>query len=366
MKLHADVDLRALNTFGVTALASQLVELEHEDQLPDIRRWLGNRAPFILGGGSNLLLTRDLAEPVIRVCLRGRSYQIDDGSNAVRVVVGAGESWHELVKWSLDMGFQGLENLALIPGTVGGAPIQNIGAYGAELADVFEAVRVFDLAHGKWLTLGTQDCHFSYRDSIFKRAHSANWLICSVTLRLQRQEGGFGTLNLDYGDLRAQVQANRESKGLGRSTQAIGPQEVADAVIAIRQRRLPDPASLGNAGSFFANPIVGREEALSLQKRFPGLPAYPVAPTDPSSPSHPSGPSNEQGPAMKLPAAWLIERAGWKGVRQGDAGVHADHALVLVNHGSASGLQIRQLAEKIQSDIDALFGLRLAIEPRVV
>jgi len=358
MKPRNDVDLRTLNTFGVTAFASQLVDLEHEVQLPDIRRWLDGRTPFILGGGSNLLLTRDLTEPVIRVCLSGRSYQIDHNSGEVQVVVGAGESWHGLVTWSLEMGFQGLENLALIPGTVGAAPIQNIGAYGAELSDVFEAVRVYDLARGTWLTLGPRDCQFSYRDSIFKQPGTAHWLICSVTLRLQHHQVGNGQLKLDYGDLRAAIQANRELKGLGGlSTQSLRPQEIAEAVIAIRTRRLPDPAKLGNAGSFFSNPIIGLEEALALQARFPGLPAYRVVSNDPSG---------QHGPAMKLPAAWLIERAGWKGVRQGDAGVHADHALVLVNHGTASGQQIRRLAQEIQGEIHRLFGLTLAIEPRVV
>jgi len=357
MRLRTDVDLRTLNTFGVDVLASQLIDLEQEDQLSDIQQWLAGRTAFILGGGSNLLLTRDLTEPVIRVRLLGRSYQIDSSSDAVRVVVGAGESWHGLVTWSLEMGFQGLENLALIPGTVGAAPIQNIGAYGAELADVFESARVFDLAHGTWLTLGPQDCLFSYRDSIFKQTRAAQWLICSVTLRLRHQAHGDGRLKLDYGDLRAQVQAIREIKGLGSSIQSIRPQEVAEAVIAIRTRRLPDPAKLGNAGSFFANPIIARDAALALQAQFPGLPAYPVLPTDPSG---------QYGPTMKLPAAWLIERAGWKGMRRGDAGVHTDHALVLVNHGRASGQQIRRLAEEIQRDIRKLFGLTLAIEPRVV
>lgn len=357
MKHRTDVDLSTLNTFGVAASASQLVDLEHEEQLPDIRRWLDGRTPFILGGGSNLLLTRDLTEPVIRVCLRGRSYQIDRDPDVVRVVVGAGESWHGLVTWSLEMGFQGLENLALIPGTVGAAPIQNIGAYGAELSDLLETVRVYDLAGGTWLSLSREDCQFGYRESIFKQAHAAQWLICSVSLRLRRHQGALGKLKLDYGDLRSQIQARREAMGLGQSIHTIGPQEVADAVIAIRTRRLPDPARLGNAGSFFSNPILSRDDALELQKRFPGLPAYPVAPAD--SAGH-------QGPALKLPAAWLIERAGWKGVRQGDAGVHADHALVLVNHGTATGQQIRQLAQQIQAEIHRLFGLTLTIEPRVV
>ena len=357
MKHRTDVDLSMLNTFGVASIAAQLVDLEHEEQLPDIRRWLDGRAPFILGGGSNLLLTRDLTEPVIRVCLRGRSYQIDSDPDIVRVVVGAGESWHGLVTWSLEMGFQGLENLALIPGTVGAAPIQNIGAYGAELSDLLETVRIYDLARGTWLSLGPKDCQFGYRESIFKQAHAAQWLICSVSLRLRRHQGAEDKLKLDYGDLRSQIQATREAIGIGQSTQAIGPQEVADAVIAIRTRRLPDPARLGNAGSFFANPIVGCDDALALQKRFPGLPAYPVATVD--SAGH-------QGPALKLPAAWLIERAGWKGVRHGDAGVHVDHALVLVNHGTATGQQIRQLAQQIQGEVQRLFGLTLAIEPRVV
>jgi len=352
MTLRRDVDLRSLNSFGVAARAFELLDLEREDQLPDARAWLDGRSAFILGGGSNLLLTRDLAEPVIHVALRGRRCLSATNADQVLVEVAAGESWHELVDWTLAMGFQGLENLAWIPGTVGAAPIQNIGAYGVELVEVFEHARVYDLEHGRWRILDRTDCQFGYRDSLFKRSESKHLLICSVTLRLRKTRTG--PCQIDYGDLRAEVQASRVAQGLTAFAQDPSPQEVAQAVIAIRKRRLPDPARLGNAGSFFRNPIVGRQQALVLQERYPGLPAYPAPP-------RPDG-----SPQMKLAAAWLIERAGWKGVRHGDAGVHDAHALVLVNHGSASGADIRRLAQEIQDELRTLFDLTLEIETRVV
>lgn len=352
MTLRHDVDLRSLNSFGVGAKAAELLDLEHEDQLTAVRPWLAGRCPFILGGGSNVLLTRDLTEPVIRMALRGRRCLSAVETDQVLVEVAAGEAWHDLVEWTLGMGFQGLENLAWIPGTVGAAPIQNIGAYGVELVEVFEQARVYDLERGGWQILDRTDCQFGYRDSVFKRTESAHLMICSVTLRLRRTNTG--PCRLDYGDLRAEIQARRGVLGLPATTETATPQEVAQAVIAIRKRRLPNPAQLGNAGSFFRNPVVERHQALTLQNRFPGLPTYPALP-------RPDG-----SPQLKLSAAWLIEHAGWKGVRHGDAGVHDAHALVLVNHGSAGGADIQRLAGEIQDELRTIFGITLEIEPRVV
>ena len=384
MKLNVqrDVDLRKLNTFGVAARARELVTLDNREQIPELVRWLAGRKPFILGGGSNIVLTRDLDEPVIRVNLQGRDLLVADPSgpaiqdcNAApqasrkRLVrASAGESWHALVQWTLDKGLIGLENLAWIPGTVGAAPIQNIGAFGVELVEHFVELTAFDLRKGRWITLQRDDCGFGYRDSIFKTPLGADLLITSVTLRLM---DAFDTeqditktespLRMDYGDLRREVEAVVQERTRRLANDALGPlqtasaRDVAQAVTAMRRRRLPDPAVTGNAGSFFRNPIVTVSDALALQTRL-GLPLPQFA-----APTLPSGDA-----AVKLSAAWLIERAGWKGVRHGDAGVHHQHALVLVNHGQASGIEISALAQRIARDIQAKFDIRLETEPRIL
>lgn len=339
----AGAPLAALNTFGIAATARELWRLERVDEvapllatlraageLDDPARW-----PLVLGGGSNLLIAGDLAQPVLQVAIGGRQLGDDDGETVV-VQAGAGESWDGLVRWTLAQRAWGLENLALIPGTVGASPIQNIGAYGVELRDRFDSLDAVDLRTGTMRRFDAPECAFGYRDSVFKQAGGSRWMVVTVRLRLQRRP----SLSLDYGEIRDEL----ARAGVAEPS----PRAVADAVTAIRRRKLPDPAVLGNAGSFFKNPVVSPDQADALRLREPGLPAWPV------------------GDRVKLSAAWMIDRCGWKGFRDGDAGVHAAHALVLVNHGAATGAQLLALARRIQDSVHERFGVRLEAEPVVV
>jgi UDP-N-acetylmuramate dehydrogenase len=335
----ADAPLRALNTFGIDARARVLWRLDDAADLPAVLAALraepGGDAPLLLGGGSNLLVTGDLERPVLQVALRGLRVVSDEGDTAV-IEAGAGESWDGLVRWSLARGLGGLENLALIPGTVGAAPIQNIGAYGVEQREAFEGLDAVDLACGAQRRFGASDCAFGYRDSVFKQPGGERWLIVAVRYRLHRRPA----LRLDYGEIRAEL----ARAGIDAPSAA----DVADAVTTIRRRRLPDPAVLGNAGSFFKNPLVAPALAAALRAREPDLPAWPA------------------GDRIKLSAAWMIDRCGWKGHRDGDAGVHAAHALVLVNHGRASGAELLELARRIRESVLARYGVALEPEPVVV
>jgi UDP-N-acetylmuramate dehydrogenase len=334
----ADAPLQALNTFGIAATARVLWRVESVADVPDAVRALRDEpggAPLVLGGGSNLLLTGDLGRPVLQVAIRGRRVVSDDG-DAVVVEAGAGEPWDPLVRWTLAQRAWGLENLALIPGTAGAAPIQNIGAYGVEQRDTFESLDAVDLGTGAARRFDAADCAFGYRDSVFKGPDGGRWLVVAVRWRLARA----ARLALDYGEIREELARG----GVATPT----PVDVADAVSAIRRRRLPDPAVLGNAGSFFKNPLVPPALADALRAREPGLPAWPA------------------GDRVKLSAAWMIDRCGWKGHRDGDAGVHAAHALVLVNHGRASGAQLLDLARRIRDSVQARFGVVLEPEPVIV
>ena len=338
----ADASLRALNTFGIDARARMLWRLEHEADLPATLAALRDDPagpPLVLGGGSNLLITGDIERPSLQVALRGlRAWGggVPGDGDAAIVEAAAGESWDGLVRWTLAQGLGGLENLALIPGTVGAAPIQNIGAYGVELEDCFESLDAVSLTDGAARRFDAADCAFGYRDSLFKRPEGAHWLVTAVRFRLSRRP----TLRLDYGDIREALR--------GAGIDAPTPTDVADAVSAIRRRRLPDPAVLGNAGSFFKNPLVDAGQAAALQAAEPGLPAWPA------------------GDRVKLSAAWMIDRCGWKGRREGDAGVHAAHALVLVNHGNATGAELLALARQVRDAVAARFGVALEPEPLVV
>jgi len=334
----ADVPLGPLNTFGVRARARTLWHLEQRSDLPALVQALREEAcdtPLVLGAGSNLLITGDLQRPVVKVALRGRRVLDDDGDTAL-VEAGAAEPWDELVRWSLAQGLCGLENLALIPGTTGAAPIQNIGAYGVELRERFDSLEATDLLSGRNRRFDARDCAFGYRDSVFKHPGGERWLVSAVRFRLSRRPA----LQLDYGEIRDQLSRS----GITTPT----PTDVADAVSAIRRRKLPDPAVLGNAGSFFKNPLLSSAEAAALRARAPEVPTWPA------------------GDQVKVSAAWLIERCGWKGHRDGDAGVHAAHALVLVNHGSASGGEILALARRIRESVRQRFGLTLEPEPQRV
>ncbi|ODS97405.1 MAG: UDP-N-acetylenolpyruvoylglucosamine reductase [Lautropia sp. SCN 69-89] len=336
--VRRSVSLKALNSFGVEARAERLVELRDAADLPASLALLREHPPaLVLGGGSNLLFSRDPPGTVLRVMLAGRRL-LDERAGEVLVEAAAGENWHAFVGWTLELGLNGLENLSLIPGSVGAAPVQNVGAYGVEVCECFDSLDAVSLSDGAVRRFDAADCGFGYRDSVFKRETGAQWLITAVRFRLSRAP----RLRLDYGELRDELRA--------RGVTSPGAREVADAVCAIRRRKLPDPAEIGNAGSFFKNPVVDRARAERLAEAHPGLPLYPGG-----SPA-----------TAKLSAAWMIDRCGWKGHRDGDAGVHDRHALVLVNHGHASGAQILALATRIRESVRQRFGIELEPEPSVV
>lgn len=336
--LREHVSLQPFNTFGVDVTARWFAEAASD---ADVREALAlavslQTSLLVIGGGSNLLLTSDIDALVLRVVSRGLRIIGDDGDQVV-VEAEAGEPWHPFVLWSLAQGLRGLENLSLIPGTVGAAPMQNIGAYGVEIKDVFAGLTALDRRTGELREFSLEDCAFAYRDSLFKR-ELGRWLILRVRFALRRS----AALHLDYGPVREYL--------LAEGIDTPSAQDVSRAICSIRREKLPDPAELGNAGSFFKNPIVSAEQAARIRADHPGLVGYPVAGSD----------------RVKLAAGWLIERAGWKGYRMGDAGVHRLQALVLVNYGKASGSELLQLARQIQADVLARFGVALEIEPNVL
>ena len=334
--------LRELNSFGLPALAHTLVRIRGD---ADVRRVLdhpelGRSPKLVLGGGSNLVLTRDPQAVVLRVEVMGRRL-VEVRDDAWIVEFGAGEPWHDSVAWTLDQGWPGLENLGLIPGTVGGAPVQNIGAYGIELADRFESLDAVDLITGRSVTLNAKACDFGYRDSVFKQSGfgglAGKSLITRVRLRLPRPwQPVRGYLDLER---RMAETGNREPDA----------RTLFDWVCAIRRTKLPDPALLGNVGSFFKNPIVSAEQCRDITGRDPHLVHYPL----------PDG-------RYKLAAGWLIDACGWKGKSIGGAGVYERQALVLVNRGGATGAEVVMLARAIQQSVYGRFGIRLEPEPVIV
>ena len=330
------VSLKPYNTFGIDVKARYFTEVHSDDEVRQaLARASEQGVPvLVVGGGSNLLLTGDIQALVMRMASRGLRILSDDGE---RVVVGAeaGEPWHPFVQWSLAQGLAGLENLSLIPGTVGAAPMQNIGAYGVEIKDVFAGLTALDRETGELRDFSLEECAFAYRDSLFKR-HPGRWLILRVRFALSRVMHA----HLEYGPVRQRL----SEQGVSQPT----AQNVSDAICSIRREKLPDPLELGNAGSFFKNPVVAAVLAEKIRLQYPGLVAYPQADGQ-----------------FKLAAGWLIEQAGWKGHREGDAGVHRLQSLVLVNYGQASGVQLHQLAQKIQADILERFGVELEMEPNL-
>jgi UDP-N-acetylmuramate dehydrogenase len=323
--------LAARNTLRVPSTARWLAEVEDAASLGELFTQPQARGPvLVLGAGSNLLLTRDFDGLVIHLNQHGIEI-LADGS----LRVGAGENWHALVRWTLDRGYCGFENLALIPGTVGAAPIQNIGAYGTELDEFVVAVHTWDRERGAPAVVGRDACGFAYRDSVFKREPD-RWLVTHVEFRLSTRR----PLVLDYAGVRDELAA----MGCDRPTHA----QVATAVERLRRRKLPDPAEIGNAGSFFKNPVVTRAVGATLVHQYPDMPRW------------------DTGNAAKLSAAWLLEQCGFKGYRDGDAGFSAQHALVLVNHGGATGADLWALAQRAQAEVEHKFGVRLEPEPRIV
>lgn len=333
--LQKDVSLQGLNSFGIAAQAASLIRIERVAQLNALREDASLYAlpRLILGGGSNLVLSDRIDSLVLQVALQGRSMVGEDATH-IHVRAEAGENWHEFVLWTLQQGWGGLENLSLIPGTVGAAPIQNIGAYGVEMQDYFEQLTAFDFQTGEIVTLDKAACQFGYRDSIFKRAYQDRMLILSVTFALPKA----WQARLNYGDVAQWLRTKNIAEP--------GPKDVSDAIIAIRRSKLPDPAVIGNAGSFFKNPIVGAAQRQRLMANYPNLVSYAHGETD-----------------FKLAAGWLIEQAGWKGRHLGKVGVYEKQALVLVNLGGATGVEVRQLALQIQADVLAKFAVSLEVEP---
>ena len=336
--LHHDYPLRELNTFGIAASAKAYARISSVADLQAVRAdpALSAMPRLVLGGGSNLLLARDFDGLVLH--MTGTGIAIDGEDAQFRhVTAQAGENWHGFVQWTLAQGCPGLENLSLIPGTVGASPIQNIGAYGSELAEFVDAVTVFDFESGDTFTLDAGACRFAYRDSVFKHAWKDRAVICSVRFRLPKQ----WQPNLRYAELAAEISA--------QDIKEPTPQQVSDAVIAIRRRKLPDPAQIGNAGSFFKNPVVSAEKRNELMMQHPALVSYPQA-----------------DGSYKLAAGWLIDQCGWKGKSLGAAGVHDRQALVLVNRGRATGAEVLALARKIVGDVQQRFGVMLEPEPVVI
>jgi UDP-N-acetylmuramate dehydrogenase len=330
--------LAPLNTFGVAATARWLAEVRDAAAIPAVLALPVVRgAPMMaLGEGSNVLFAADFPGLILRTAFDSVRVLGDDGST-VLVRAEAGTGWDALVDWTLARGLAGLENLALIPGLVGAAPIQNIGAYGAEVADSIATVEALDRQAGRFERLNAAQCAFAYRDSVFKR-EPERWIVTAVELRLARQ----ARLRLDYAGV-------REELAVQGVTADPTPQQVADAVRRLRRRKLPDPAVIGNAGSFFKNPVVDATLAARIRAEHPQAPVYPAG----------------EG-CSKLSAAWLIESCGWRGHRDGDAGISAQHALVLVNHGSASGAELLALARRVADSVAQRFGVRLEPEPRIV
>ncbi len=337
-RIVENAPLRGRNSLRVAARASLLVEIERAEALQELSGFAGlaTRPVLLLGEGSNVLFAADWNGVVLSMVTRGIQLSEDDGAQA-RVRVQAGENWNEFVHWSLAKGFSGLENLVLIPGSVGAAPIQNIGAYGVEIAEFIDQVEVWDRLDRCQRELSATECAFGYRDSLFKQQPD-RYIVTAVQLLLPRQRA----LQTNYAGIEAELASMP-------GPAAVTPQRVAEAVMRLRMRKLPDPALLGNAGSFFKNPLLDLASAEALQRSHPDLPAWRT--TD---------------GRMKISAAWLIEACGLKGYRQGDAAISAQHALVLVNHGEASGAELLDVARHVMDVVAVRFGVRLEAEPRIV
>jgi UDP-N-acetylmuramate dehydrogenase len=338
LRIIPNYSLKSYNTFGIDVKAKFFTEIAEERDLP----WLVSLPEFkdypwlILGGGSNILFTKDFPGLVAMNRIRGIAFEeVDDQS--ILVTAGAGVNWHDLVLFTIDHGWGGLENLSLIPGTVGAAPIQNIGAYGVELKDVFTELEAFEIATQQMRTFSKEACEFGYRNSIFKNALKHKFIITRVTFKLNKQP----KINASYGAISAVLEANGVSSP--------GIREVSDAVISTRQQKLPDPKEIGNSGSFFKNPVVEAVTLKTLQEEYPDIPSYDIS-----------------GGQFKIPAAWLIDSCGWKGHRRETIGVHDKQPLVLVNFGDGTGDAVKALALEIQASVKTKFGILLTPEVNII
>ncbi len=338
MQIQENYSLKALNSFGIDVSARFFTKINAPEDVDALIQWRAEHTDtpcLLLGGGSNMLFRSGYDGLVVLINLKGRT-QVSEDDDAYYVQAAGGENWHEFVRWTIDQGYAGLENLSLIPGTVGAAPMQNIGAYGVELADRMQSLQAVDLLTGEHREFSVEDCQFAYRDSFFKSQQPDRWLIIAVTFRLPKQAQWITA----YAGVDSAIAGQEPSARL-----------ISDTVIALRQSKLPDPKVIGNAGSFFKNPIMPIEQWHELKARFESIPGYPVA--------------GNNG-LIKTSAGWLIDQCEWKAFRDGDAGVYEKHALVLVNHGDASGAEVWAVAERIQKSVEERFGVWLEAEPRVI
>jgi UDP-N-acetylmuramate dehydrogenase len=336
--IQENISLKPYNTFGIEATGRYFAEIQTTDELQEILTSPVYQPmdKLVLGGGSNVLFTRNFEGLVLKINLPGISTIREDDEHAW-VKSGAGVNWHDLVMYCIGHNYAGIENLSLIWGTVGAAPMQNIGAYGVEIKDVFEELEAVRLSDGALHTFRHADCHFGYRESVFKHDLKGQYIIVSVTLRLNKKP----TFHTSYGA----IQDTLREMGVEHLT----IQAISEAVCRIRTSKLPDPHQIGNAGSFFKNPEISQADFERLRSEYPNVPSYPA----------PDG-------KVKVPAGWLIEQVGWKGKRVGNTGVHAQQALVLVNHGQATGDEIKRLSEQVQASVAAKFGVKLQAEVNLV
>lgn len=337
MTILENVSLKPHNTFGIDAKAQRYVNISNTQELRDVLKKFSSESLFILGGGSNMLLTKNIEALVLHLNLKGISI-VEEKDATVIVEAKAGENWHDFVIYCLENNFGGVENMSLIPGNIGTAPIQNIGAYGAELKDVFHSCKAINIATQEEKTFLKEDCNFGYRESVFKQELKGKYIITSVNLKLTKNNH---KLHLDYGAIKNQLSDFKiENPTI---------QDISKAVIAIRQSKLPDPKEIGNSGSFFKNPVISKSEFENLKQDFPNAPHYVVS-------------ENE----IKVPAGWLIETAGFKGKRFGEYGVHNKQALVLVNYKNALGKDIYALAQLIQKTVKRLFNINIETEVNII
>ncbi len=337
MKIEYNKSLKEYNTFGIDVNATEFVSVTSESELKSILFDKNYRELFVLSGGSNMLLTKNIDALVLHIAIRGIDV-IEETKDHVVISATAGENWHDFVQYCIHNDYGGLENLSLIPGYVGSAPIQNIGAYGVELKDTFVSCEAIHTTTGEKHLFSNEDCKFDYRNSIFKNEVKGKYIITRVTFKLTKKNH---RLNTSYGAIENAI----TDRGIQKPT----IKDVSEAVIHIRKNKLPDPSEIGNSGSFFKNPIISIQHFLELQKSYPDIPSYKI----------------DQN-YIKVPAGWLIEQSGFKGKRWGDAGVHQKQALVLVNYGNASGHEILDISKKIQNEIHEKFDISLEIEVNII
>jgi UDP-N-acetylmuramate dehydrogenase len=335
MNIQKNVLLKNYNTFGISVNAKRFISVNSVYELQQILKV--EKDIFLISGGSNMLLTKDIDELVVHINIKGVSID-NENENAAYLTVNSGENWHEFVLWCISQNYGGIENLSLIPGNVGTCPIQNIGAYGVEVKDTITKVEAIEIETGKLVQFSNKDCNFGYRNSIFKNELKGKYIITSVSFKLTTIHHN---LNSSYGAIETELSLKKISKP--------SLKDISNAVIAIRKSKLPDPKEIGNSGSFFKNPVISSAQYLKLQKEYADIPGYKISDIE-----------------VKIPAGWLIEKAGFKGKRYGEFGVHDKQALVLVNYGNASGREIYQLAEKIKETIVKKFEITLEIEVNII